>query len=103
MIKQSETNRENRAETIVWGKVDLGFHMSQASAPRKLRGSVVAMEESFKQALDVEGVLYTLCFSYVRSKDRSKGNEKSLLRLNTLVLIDKSSGSWQGLWQPVEP
>lgn len=61
------------------------------------------MEESFKWTLDVEGMMYTLCGSYVGSKDRSKGKEKSLLRLNTLVLIAKNNGSWQGLRQPVEP
>lgn len=76
MIKQSETNRENRAETIVWGKVDLGFHMSQASAHRKLRGSVAAMEESFKLGSGCGGcVVYTLLFLCQKQRQKQRKRE----------------------------
>lgn len=76
MIKQSETNRENRVETIVWGKVDLGFHLSQVSAHRKLRGSVVAMEESFKLGSGCGGcVVYTL---FLCQKQRQKQRKREV-------------------------
>lgn len=55
--------------------------------------------------LDVEGVLYTRSLSFLCQKQRQKQSKlKSLkIKLWPLVLAAKNVGSWQGLWQPVEP
>lgn len=86
-------------------KSRLGFPHESGQCSQEVEGEGVWSQwrAVSSSALDVEGVLYTLCCSYVGSKDRNEGKEKSLLRLNTLVLIAKNNGSWQGLWQQVEP